>query len=181
MPTRPTSAELGRRDSLSQICVLEIDPRMRKGRVCGPFSSSGGGIRTRDLRVMSPTSYQTAPPRVAPPSLPRKIGDRKRVHCGVVLFVARPDLANRRPRWAGRRGPGSFGANCLLRQSATLPRKSASEGQRRASRDPALPALAGHRVGKRLSGCSGRLSEAWASRGHRSSLGCLPVKGDRRT
>src|SRR3981189_2942724 len=27
---------------------------------------SGGGIRTRDLRVMSPTSYQTAPPRVAP-------------------------------------------------------------------------------------------------------------------
>ena len=25
--------------------------------------SSGGGIRTRDLRVMSPTSYQTAPPR----------------------------------------------------------------------------------------------------------------------
>src|SRR5206468_5447968 len=27
------------------------------------FCSSGGGIRTRDLRVMSPTSYQTAPPR----------------------------------------------------------------------------------------------------------------------
>src|SRR5205085_1359694 len=26
---------------------------------------SGGGIRTRDLRVMSPTSYLTAPPRVA--------------------------------------------------------------------------------------------------------------------
>src|SRR5205814_7315546 len=25
--------------------------------------NSGGGIRTRDLRVMSPTSYQTAPPR----------------------------------------------------------------------------------------------------------------------
>src|SRR5690606_37630059 len=24
---------------------------------------SGGGIRTRDLRVMSPTSYQAAPPR----------------------------------------------------------------------------------------------------------------------
>ncbi len=29
----------------------------------GGFRSSGGGIRTRDLRVMSPTSYQTAPPR----------------------------------------------------------------------------------------------------------------------
>src|SRR5919198_728853 len=27
------------------------------------FGSSGGGVRTRDLRVMSPTSYQTAPPR----------------------------------------------------------------------------------------------------------------------
>ena len=27
------------------------------------FPYSGGGIRTRDLRVMSPTSYQTAPPR----------------------------------------------------------------------------------------------------------------------
>ncbi len=30
------------------------------------FSYSGGRIRTCDLRVMSPTSYQTAPPRVAP-------------------------------------------------------------------------------------------------------------------
>ena len=29
----------------------------------GEFVYSGGGIRTRDLRVMSPTSYQTAPPR----------------------------------------------------------------------------------------------------------------------
>ena len=49
----------------------------RKPRVCGapvpsatalsPSSSadSGGGIRTRDLRVMSPTSYLTAPPRDA--------------------------------------------------------------------------------------------------------------------
>jgi hypothetical protein len=27
------------------------------------FPSSGGRIRTCDLRVMSPTSYQTAPPR----------------------------------------------------------------------------------------------------------------------
>ncbi len=28
-------------------------------------ANSGGGIRTRDLRVMSPTSYLTAPPRGA--------------------------------------------------------------------------------------------------------------------
>ncbi len=27
-------------------------------------TGSGGWIRTNDLRVMSPTSYQTAPPRI---------------------------------------------------------------------------------------------------------------------
>ncbi len=31
--------------------------------ISAALPSSGGGIRTRDLRVMSPTSYQTAPPR----------------------------------------------------------------------------------------------------------------------
>ncbi len=46
-----------------------FDPaRTKKPSVCGGlhfqrFLNSGGGIRTRDLRVMSPTSYQTAPPR----------------------------------------------------------------------------------------------------------------------
>src|SRR3954447_21579166 len=35
---------------------LDQRPRRSEGH-------SGGGIRTRDLRVMSPTSYQTAPPR----------------------------------------------------------------------------------------------------------------------
>jgi hypothetical protein len=40
--------------------------RKRKTRLArGGFCSSGGGIRTRDLRVMSPTSYLTAPPRDA--------------------------------------------------------------------------------------------------------------------
>ena len=35
-----------------------------------PFhSNSGGGIRTRDLRVMSPTSYQAAPPRSKGPQV----------------------------------------------------------------------------------------------------------------
>ena len=28
------------------------------------YFGSGGWIRTNDLRVMSPTSYQTAPPRI---------------------------------------------------------------------------------------------------------------------
>ncbi len=40
---------------------------------------SGGGIRTRDLRVMSPTSYQTAPPRTERP-----------------IVSATPDRVNRR-------------------------------------------------------------------------------------
>jgi hypothetical protein len=35
----------------------------RRPRRRSDTSNSGGGIRTRDLRVMSPTSYQTAPPR----------------------------------------------------------------------------------------------------------------------
>jgi hypothetical protein len=34
-------------------------------RICRGFSNSGGRIRTCDLRVMSPTSYRTAPPRAA--------------------------------------------------------------------------------------------------------------------
>ena len=37
-------------------------------------ANSGGGIRTRDLRVMSPTSYQTAPPRNRAPSIPVRPG-----------------------------------------------------------------------------------------------------------
>src|SRR3954447_24051236 len=46
--------------------------RVSVGRCAAPLPGrnalvgldSGGGIRTRDLRVMSPTSYLTAPPRV---------------------------------------------------------------------------------------------------------------------
>ena len=37
--------------------------RRSKRRFDFRCSHSGGGIRTRDLRVMSPMSYQTAPPR----------------------------------------------------------------------------------------------------------------------
>src|SRR5437764_9362846 len=40
---------------------IKIRPK-KKPHLLGLFYS-GGGIRTRDLRVMSPTSYQTAPPR----------------------------------------------------------------------------------------------------------------------
>ena len=36
----------------------------------GLSSYSGGRIRTCDLRVMSPTSYLAAPPRVAPTRVP---------------------------------------------------------------------------------------------------------------
>jgi hypothetical protein len=55
--------------------------RSRSAGLQGVFTSSalvgrdsGGGIRTRDLRVMSPTSYQTAPPRVATPYRIKKRG-----------------------------------------------------------------------------------------------------------
>src|SRR5947209_7165064 len=50
-----------------------------KPRLSGAFSYSGGGIRTRDLRVMSPTSYQTAPPRGALGNLAKSPGCAKRV------------------------------------------------------------------------------------------------------
>lgn len=47
-------------------CVRRPFPHQTEAQeklpLCRPFDS-GGGIRTRDLRVMSPTSYQTAPPR----------------------------------------------------------------------------------------------------------------------
>src|SRR5258708_6404411 len=46
--------------------ISQPSPPIRKPSIWRVFSHSGGGIRTRDLRVMSPTSYQTAPPRVAP-------------------------------------------------------------------------------------------------------------------
>ncbi len=44
---------------------LSADPPDEKTPDYRGLLDSGGGIRTRDLRVMSPTSYQTAPPRVA--------------------------------------------------------------------------------------------------------------------
>ncbi len=40
-----------------------LGTRETKGPHSRAFLSSGGGIRTRDLRVMSPTSYLAAPPR----------------------------------------------------------------------------------------------------------------------
>jgi uncharacterized protein len=40
-----------------------LQERQKPRKSARLFSHSGGGIRTRDLRVMSPTSYQTAPPR----------------------------------------------------------------------------------------------------------------------
>ena len=53
---------------------LDNGPENKKSAcIAGAFRDSGGGIRTRDLRVMSPTSYQTAPPRGGTASLaPRR-------------------------------------------------------------------------------------------------------------
>src|SRR5947208_14969864 len=53
-------------------------PTKRKAPDYQGFSSSGGGIRTRDLRVMSPTSYQTAPPRGGPSMIAELFGAASR-------------------------------------------------------------------------------------------------------
>jgi hypothetical protein len=44
----------------------------------GVSRGSGGGIRTRDLRVMSPTSYLTAPPRGVLNEFSRRGSERQR-------------------------------------------------------------------------------------------------------
>ena len=41
-----------------------VRKRLKGAAKRAPFRSSGGRIRTCDLRVMSPTSYRAAPPRV---------------------------------------------------------------------------------------------------------------------
>jgi hypothetical protein len=43
--------------------LIPEDEKPRPSNTRSGIFHSGGGIRTRDLRVMSPTSYQTAPPR----------------------------------------------------------------------------------------------------------------------
>ena len=52
--------------NLAATITPELIPDNKNNRPNGAVADvchSGGGIRTRDLRVMSPTSYQTAPPR----------------------------------------------------------------------------------------------------------------------
>ena len=62
-----TKASIRSNGTLLEPWRTAIGPGPRKkAPLCRAFLDSGGGIRTRDLRVMSPTSYQTAPPRVAP-------------------------------------------------------------------------------------------------------------------
>ncbi len=65
-----------------------------------PSADSGGGIRTRDLRVMSPTSYQTAPPRGGNSSLAtsRETGqDGRAVDSGRDASGTGPTMAHRAP------------------------------------------------------------------------------------
>src|SRR3954452_13705405 len=49
---------------LYQLSYLALLPQQKARLRRRGSGNSGGGIRTRDLRVMSPTSYQAAPPRV---------------------------------------------------------------------------------------------------------------------
>ena len=63
MHGRRRGAEIG--TILEPRRILGAAREREKAPIDRAFSNSGGGIRTRDLRVMSPTSYQTAPPRGA--------------------------------------------------------------------------------------------------------------------
>jgi hypothetical protein len=83
----------------------------------GPLASSGGGIRTRDLRVMSPTSYQTAPPRVGRRKF--NAGFTETASSGphyLVVSSANTDLLNRQAQGSARRpgDPKVPGANCRI-------------------------------------------------------------------
>src|SRR3954464_4282741 len=72
-------------------------PQTPRALFRGPLVSSGGGIRTRDLRVMSPTSYQTAPPRVGNCEFTAPVALRKRfASCSDASFRAVIYLLNRR-------------------------------------------------------------------------------------
>src|ERR1700683_1367597 len=70
-----------------------LRPQPKSAHKKAPFpglSYSGGGIRTRDLRVMSPTSYQTAPPRGGSYVLAKN-----RAHGRYRRPVSEPGLRNR--------------------------------------------------------------------------------------
>ncbi len=58
------------------------------GRIGLLWSGSGGRIRTCDLRVMSPASYRTAPPRVGETNFKRRAA-LKANNEGVPLLTAR--------------------------------------------------------------------------------------------
>jgi hypothetical protein len=76
MPGRSRSRPSGGRTT----CRPSAHPTPTQKGQPGPRDSdnchSGGGIRTRDLRVMSPTSYQTAPPRGGLISLAKDLRSR---------------------------------------------------------------------------------------------------------
>jgi hypothetical protein len=62
---------------------LSSEPGRGKRRPAAALhGNSGGGIRTRDLRVMSPTSYQTAPPRNRDQEITRRGAGRSTRHRG---------------------------------------------------------------------------------------------------
>ena len=63
-PTGPTDAGTGPKGADTRGCLSPARPKNHKaGCFRNRLGNSGGGIRTRDLRVMSPTSYQAALPR----------------------------------------------------------------------------------------------------------------------
>ena len=91
-----------------------------------PSLSSGGRIRTCDLRVMSPTSYRTAPPRVGSEDIAEPDCEGKARMLAAVAVVALVIASCR-----GLRRPARAGGPDALR--AASPRSSAEDsGARRA-------------------------------------------------
>ena len=109
---RPRGAAGGGRCRLLLVLEEQKPPGERR------LLHSGGGIRTRDLRVMSPTSYQTAPPRGA------ELHDSN---------TPRNDQPARRGRERRESGPwhtSSSPANCpATRSSASPPSTTSTSGR----------------------------------------------------
>ena len=81
---------------LYQLSYLALLPQQKAARRRRGSGNSGGGIRTRDLRVMSPTSYQAAPPRDKDTEFNRGVSIRQPLRAPHPRLRVRPAVAGRR-------------------------------------------------------------------------------------
>ena len=108
-------------------------------------SHSGGGIRTRDLRVMSPTSYQTAPPR--------NQGSKVYPAHGVMVNPWEPLFLHKAKAAVPPRGSPFFGARqprrCSSNRFGVLGFQRFEIGPRRGGRGPGAEPEKFPEIGKR--------------------------------